>query len=132
VVNLGLIKLAMVIFYLRLFPYDRFRFAAWASLGFVIATTLAIFFTAVFQCNPIPLYWNKDLKGQCLNINALANAGGAVSISTDVLIVALPIPVISKLRLGWKKKIGVVFMFAVGSLYVTATHLLPSLMLTVS
>jgi hypothetical protein len=39
-----------------------------------------------------------------------------MSIIQDLLIVSLPLPVLWKLNMGRKRKIGVGFMFAVGSL----------------
>lgn len=51
-----------------------------------------------------------------MDLNRLAYANSAMSIIQDLLIVILPLPVLVKLNMGRKKKIGVGFMFAVGSL----------------
>lgn len=87
-------------------------------MGFVVVSTLLIVFLSIFQCTPIPFYWNKDIEGKCLNLPAVAYSGAAVTIASDIFIVILPIPVIKSLNLGWKKKLGVMCMFALGSLYV--------------
>jgi hypothetical protein len=113
---LGLVKLSVLVFYLRIFPQTWFRYTVYGALVFVIVSTTIISLLTIFQCKPIAYFWDRDLHGKCININALAYANSAMSIVQDVLIVVLPIPVLSKLHLGRKKKIGVIFMFAVGSL----------------
>lgn len=116
VVVLGLVKLSVLVFYLEIFPQTWFRYLTFAAIVFVSISTTVLTFLTIFQCKPVAYFWNRDLRGTCININALAYANSAMSIVQDVLIVALPIPVLSKLQLGRRKKIGVIFMFAVGSL----------------
>jgi hypothetical protein len=70
----------------------------------------------VFSCHPVAYFWDRDLHGQCLDVNALAYANSGMSIAQDLIIIALPLPVLTKLNMCMKKKIGVGFMFAIGSL----------------
>ena len=117
VVDLALTKISVLVLYLRLFPYKTFRYAAFATIGMIALSTTIIFFVTVFSCHPVAFFWNKDIRGgTCINVNTLAYANSAMSIIQDLLIVALPLPVLVKLNMGTKKKIGVGFMFAVGSL----------------
>lgn len=83
---------------------------------YVVASTIVVTSLAIFQCKPVENFWNKDIEGRCLNINAMAYVAGGSTISSDFLILVLPIPVVSKLNMGVKKKLGVILMFAVGSL----------------
>jgi len=82
----------------------------------IATSTTIIFLMTVFSCHPVAYFWDKDLHGQCLNVNALAYANGGMSIAQDLIIIALPLPVLTKLNMSIKKKIGVGFMFTVGSL----------------
>jgi len=115
---LGLVKISILLFYLRLFPYEKFRYAVFAALFFVIGTTISLTFISIFQCTPIQFFWNKDVQGKCLNLNDMAYLANAFTISSDFLILVLPVPVIAKLRLGLSKKLGAMLMFAIGGLYV--------------
>lgn len=116
-VDLALTKISILALYLRIFPNDRFRYAAIATMGLIALSTTIIFFMTIFSCHPVAFFWNRDIRrGTCLNVNRLAYANSAMSIIQDLLIVALPLPVLVKLNMGRKKKIGVGFMFAVGSL----------------
>lgn len=56
------------------------------------------------------------MEGKCLDLNAVAYSAAVVSIFSDFLIVILPMPLIKSLNLKLKKKIGVMCMFALGSL----------------
>lgn len=64
----------------------------------------------------MPYFWDRDLRGTCLDVNAAAYANSGMSIVQDLIIVSLPLPVLHKLNMGLKKKIGVGLMFALGSL----------------
>jgi hypothetical protein len=71
----------------------------------------------IFQCHPVSYFWDKNIKGGvCLNLNSLAYANTAMSMIQDVIIVVLPIPVVSKMNMDRRKKLGVSFMFGLGGL----------------
>ena len=117
VVTLASTKISVLLLYLRIFPHQSVRYAAIATIGMIAISTTIIFFMTVFSCHPVTFFWNRDIRGgTCINVNKLAYANSAMSIIQDLLIVALPLPVLAKLNMGRKKKIGVGFMFAVGSL----------------
>lgn len=82
----------------------------------IATSTIIIFLMTISSCHPVAYFWDRDLHGQCLDVNALAYANSGMSIAQDLIIIALPLPVLTKLNMSMKKKIGVGFMFAVGSL----------------
>jgi hypothetical protein len=116
VVDVALSKVSILAFYLRIFPHTGFRYAAYGTIAMIAASTIIIFFITVFACDPVPYFWDKDLHGQCINLGALAYANGGLNIAQDLIIFALPLPVLTKLNMTTKRKIGVGFMFALGSL----------------
>lgn len=118
-VEVSLIKIAFLFFYLRIFPDHIFRRILWILI-FVNALTGAIFAVAVcLVCRPVSFVWNQwdgEHVGHCGDLNALAFANAGVSIFLDVVTLALPITQIWNLHLTLKKKIGVMLMFSVGGL----------------
>jgi hypothetical protein len=117
VITLASTKISVLVLYLRIFPHKSVRYAAFATIGMIALSTTIIFFMTVFSCHPVAFFWDRDIRGgTCLNVNKLAYANSAMSIIQDLLIVALPLPVLVKLNMGRNRKIGVGFMFAVGSL----------------
>ncbi|CZT11694.1 uncharacterized protein RCO7_08696 [Rhynchosporium graminicola] len=112
---LGLVKISILVFYLRVFQLQTsFRIAVWMTIVFVALGTSFISFLTIFQCAPIAFFWDLDLKGKCLNINALAYANSGLSIVQDLVIVLLPIRVVWQLNMEGRKKLSVAFMFALG------------------
>ncbi|PVH70010.1 hypothetical protein DL98DRAFT_661375 [Cadophora sp. DSE1049] len=113
---LGLVKISILAFYLRIFQHEtRFRLAVYATIIFIALGTTTISVLTIFQCHPVPYFWDKDLRGgTCVDINALAYANSGLSIVQDLLIIVLPIRVVWMMNLDRKKKWSVAFMFALG------------------
>jgi len=118
----ALLKLSLLFFFLRIFPARNIRRLLWGTIAFDIAFGIAFTVAAIFQCRPISYYWTRfddDHSGECVNINGLGWANAAISIALDLWMLALPLLQIFSLKLAWKKKISVAFMFCVGTLFVT-------------
>lgn len=118
---IGFTKICLLCFFLRVFPSRRFRHACFATIAFVVAFTLATVVVTIFSCAPVEFFylgWAGDTKGTCININAFWFTQATINITTDLWIMALPIPQIFKLDLERRKKIFLCLMFCVGLLYV--------------
>lgn len=119
VAETSLLKLALLFFYVRIFPNTGVRRLLWATIVVVCLFGITFLFVATFQCNPVKYYWLKwdgNHRGKCLNSNAIAWSNAAVSIALDVWMLAIPLWQLRSLRLDWRKKIGVAMMFCVGTL----------------
>lgn len=120
-IDLTLMKLSLLLFYLRIFPSTTVRRLLWATVVFDVLFGLAFVMAALLQCRPISYFWTNwdgEHQGLCMNVNAVGWANAAVSIFLDFWMLALPLSQLTVLRLHWKKKVGVVLMFVVGTLYV--------------
>ncbi len=116
-----LVKLCLLLFYLRIFPSPGVRHLLWGTIIFTVLFGVIFFFVAIFQCSPISFFWNHwdgEHEGSCRDINAIAWANAAISIALDFWMLAIPLAQLKALNLHWKKKIGVALMFIVGTLYV--------------
>ena len=114
-----LLKLSLLFFYLRVFPDFRLRQLIWGTIIFDIVYGVAFIFAGIFQCWPIDYNWEQwdmEHQGRCVNVNAMAWANSAISIVLDIWMIGLPMSRVLKLRLHWKKKVGVGLMFGVGTL----------------
>ncbi|KAK3298689.1 uncharacterized protein B0H64DRAFT_371144 [Chaetomium fimeti] len=121
-----LVKLSMLLFYLRIFPSPTVRRLLWGTVIFNILFGVIFFFVAIFQCAPISYFWNGwdgEHEGMCLNKNAIAWANAAISIALDFWMLAIPLAQLKALNLHWKKKIGVALMFVVGT-FVTVVSII--------
>ena len=70
------------------------------------------------QCIPIKAVWDFSDKGKCINASAVVFAGAGFSIFEDIVIILLPVPELKRLPLGSRRRLAVIFIFALGSLYV--------------
>lgn len=118
VITLGLVKVSLVAFYLQVFHERRFRIVCWIVIGFITLSTVIIQFLTIFCCTPVHSFWDRDIKGKCLNVGAIGFANSALAITQDLIIIILPMHSLLKLQMKRWRKIAVGFMFAVGALYV--------------
>ncbi|KAH7355206.1 hypothetical protein BKA65DRAFT_549278 [Rhexocercosporidium sp. MPI-PUGE-AT-0058] len=115
IIQLAIPKLSILVFYIQSIPNEGFRLAVFITMCLVVISTTIISTLAVVGCHPIPSFWDRDIKGHCLDINGVAYGIGGLSIVQDLVIIALPIPILKNMRLPWREKAMVLFMFAVGS-----------------
>lgn len=116
VIVLGMLKVSIVMFYLQIFTTRMFRILAFSMMGYIVSSNLAIFLATVFSCSPVPRFWNRDIRGTCLDVNALAFANSGNSLAQDALLLILPMAFIWRLNMSTRRKIFVAIMLAVGTL----------------
>ncbi|KAJ4416328.1 hypothetical protein N0V85_002337 [Neurospora sp. IMI 360204] len=130
-ITINLTKTSILLLYLRIFVQRWFRIACYILMSIIIAYMIATFGASVWQCTPVPRAWDKTIPGTCVDItvNWYANAG--FSISTDILILALPMYPIFMSHLRKTQKVAVVLVFALG-FFTTITSILRMQTLTFS
>jgi hypothetical protein len=88
---LGVIKLSIILFLLRVLPPDHswtkrlYALAAWV-VSSETAFTIALF----LQCRPLNFYWDKTVEGTCFDQPKFYYVDAALNMATDVVILALP------------------------------------------
>lgn len=91
-------------------------------------------FTSGANSSQIPFYGNwtnwmyKVPPVKCIDTFAAVYVAAGLSIIHDVIILAMPIPILWSLNLAWQKKVNLSVMFSVGSFVILCSLLrLPSL-----
>ncbi|PVH91814.1 hypothetical protein DM02DRAFT_677879 [Periconia macrospinosa] len=114
VYNLALlfVKLSIICQYMRIFKEVMFQRACKIVLGVLAVYGCWTVFGSIFACIPVQYFWGVG-EGSCMNRLALTFSNAALNIATDILIFAMPIPLIKSLNMSKKKKIalGVVLGF---------------------
>ena len=91
---------------------------------FLLITFIAVVIADIGECQPFTHYWqvSPDPGAKCRQGYAQLLTMGTVNVITDLLLVIFPIPIIIRSRMGVKRKIQLVLLFA-GSLLPAGTTL---------
>jgi hypothetical protein len=109
-------KASILLFYLRLASSRAFKIVTCLVLFVACGYCLFGAFTWLFMCRPINAYWDLTVHGKCLDFKVAFLVGGVVNVTTDVVMLLLPIWVLRPLRLPRKQKIRVTLILMTGSL----------------
>ncbi|KAL6154291.1 hypothetical protein ACJBU6_07559 [Exserohilum turcicum] len=128
-----LIKLSILFQYLRLFAetapststriYHLSRRLTWGMIAVCSAWGLTFFPLALFSCRPIAKNWDPLVPGKCIGWGSkdpeeffAMFLGHAVSNSVlDILVLLLPVPFMTALRIAGKSRAGLIGLFIMGS-----------------
>jgi len=113
--SLALVKISILIFYSRIFAVRGFIIAAKMTAVFVLLWGISVFLTVFFICRPFAYNWDSSIPGgTCGNSILSYTVLGALNLTTDLMVIALPMPYIWSLDLRTPSKIGLTCTFMVG------------------
>ncbi|RMZ03428.1 hypothetical protein D0860_06794 [Hortaea werneckii] len=114
-------KLSLLSVYHQLAGFKKlYRRVLWVTMALVTLNSVAFAFVFAFSCDPPAKVWHNDIAGNC--VNEVAFYFGA-TIGLDLLVIALPFPIIKGLQLDARKKIGLGALFGLG-IFVTVVQIL--------
>jgi hypothetical protein len=127
------IKLAILFQYLRLFAEAaqsttsaQYLLARRITIALITISSmwgLAFFLLAVFPCNPIAKDWKPQLDGTCIGWGSkdpnqffeMFVGHSASNMVLDLMVLMVPVPFLSMLRIAGKSKVGLVTLFTLGT-----------------
>jgi hypothetical protein len=71
-------------------------------------------------CTPIDLFWEPNIEGTCLNEHIIFIADTVMSVVSDMVVLALPVPLLWSLQMPVKKKLKIAALLGAGGI-ATAT-----------
>lgn len=110
------IKSSILLLYRRLFPGRRLKIILWCVGGFVVSYSIAQSLVEVFQCSPVNALWNPQVKGKCIDLDDELLVSSALNVSTDVLILVIPLPILWRLQISMERKVQLIGIFLLGGL----------------
>lgn len=115
--NAVLTKNALLVLFYRVFGVSRkFTFALCVAGVLIISYFLVCVVLSVVGCEPVSYFWNKSGEGKCFNEIMFFRANGIANMLLDVMILALPMPMVWRLNLAVRQKLAVTGIFLLGSL----------------
>lgn len=117
------VKIALLTITIRVFALYPYR--VYFIKGFIFLLCcyyIAALITKFNLCRPISVYWEGlSQGGSCLSQQGALVADSVISVSTDMLILLLPLPLIWSLRISRAKKLRVIFLLGAGGSAVAFT-----------
>lgn len=110
-------KTSILIFYLRLSRNTQqvLRIASWIVLGVVNVAGVVLTMLNIFQCNPVGAAFRLEPgTGTCIPLLTEFICSAPVNIISDLAILALPLPVLTGMRLPSRQKVILVLTFGLG------------------
>ncbi|KEF57064.1 uncharacterized protein A1O9_07254 [Exophiala aquamarina CBS 119918] len=134
-VTIGLTKISILLLYVQVFGvWKSFKCLCYLMMGLVFAFTIASVTASVFQCSPVNFAFGKTAiggHGTCIDMTKFWYANAGFNISSDVMIILLPIIPVRSLPLPLKSKVALCGVFAIGG-FVCVTSILRFTTLNVS
>ncbi|KAI1144247.1 hypothetical protein F5Y05DRAFT_364115 [Hypoxylon sp. FL0543] len=112
--GMACIKFSILFLYYRIFRTARFRKALFVIGAIVTAWALQAFFLSIFNCYPIEIAWDHDIKGTCIDYGKVTLITGILNVIIDFILLAAPMPLLWKLQMPKRKKILLSCVFAAG------------------
>ncbi|KAF2034564.1 hypothetical protein EK21DRAFT_40690, partial [Setomelanomma holmii] len=111
-------KIAVVCLYYRIFAVStrHFRIACHVMNAWVVASGMAFIIATVFQCTPVAAFWDRSIPGfKCFKNEPWWISYATVQITTDFMLLAMPIPQILRLSMTKAEKLGICLVFGTGA-----------------
>lgn len=110
------IKLSILYLYRRIFAVKTFKQISFAVAAACVIWWVVFTVTALVPCYPVQKFWQYRIKGHCYNFKIFYIWAGVVDVLLDGIILSLPIKMISRLQMPYKRKVMLCFVFLLGGL----------------
>lgn len=108
-------KTSILIFYVHISKNKKyFRLAAYITIVVVNIAGGVLTLVSIFVCNPISKTFSDKSNQKCIRLVTLYFAAAPTNVATDIVILILPIPILTKMHLPLKQKVILLFTFALG------------------
>ncbi|PVI04294.1 hypothetical protein DM02DRAFT_518948 [Periconia macrospinosa] len=116
--SVNLVKASILVQYRRVFAQaSQITIRCAIILLFITFVCFAWgFFGALFLCTPVKRYWNLDIPGHCINAEHHFSSTSIMGIVLDAAIWVLPLPVVGKLEIRGRQRVGLGVVFGIGAI----------------
>jgi hypothetical protein len=110
------IKMSILHLYISVFGLvsKPFRQAVWIVMGICVLSTVVFIIQILVLCRPLAYFWDKSIAGTCGSLNLTYLIPGIIITVEDLVVFTLPMPMLWKLKMERKKKLGTMFVFGIG------------------
>ncbi|ESZ91286.1 integral membrane protein [Sclerotinia borealis F-4128] len=112
-------RFSVIYLYYRLFSVKRWLHYSLIADGVIsIIWLFAVIFASALECKPIKANFDASIKGKCLNTQSGFFISELLNMLLDLALIAMPIPIILKLKLPLRERVAIAGIFMTGGLQV--------------
>lgn len=94
--------------------------AAYINIAYTVGWAVSTWIVNLTVCTPIAFYYDHTIPGgHCSNQAVSGSVNGGLSLLGDVAILVLPMPMIWRLKINLRRRIGIISIFLLGALCVS-------------
>ncbi|KAI1776203.1 hypothetical protein F4818DRAFT_374246 [Hypoxylon cercidicola] len=120
----ALIKMSIVASYLRIWSSKKFKLLCRLLLLLIAVFGLTLFLGGVLACVPVRLSWQppgaRDAR-RCIDLPRFMFATSTLNTAVDLLVLAVPVPLVRRLQIARKQRIALLAVFTVGAVVCVAS-----------
>ncbi|KAL4745344.1 hypothetical protein BDW72DRAFT_211488 [Aspergillus terricola var. indicus] len=116
VLSLSCTKISILLLYLRIFPVQWLVVSSYVTMSVIVAWAIATILAGCLICRPFAYNWDKTIRGgYCGDQVTSFTITGIINLVTDVVVLVLPMPSLSKLQMATYKKVTLIAVFGLGA-----------------
>lgn len=124
--SLGFSKTSILLLYSQLFNTEHYVvIAARATIAVNAMWAAGTILAGCLICQPVSMNWETVSGGHCGDQVLSSLISGVINLTTNVVVIVLPLPALFKLRMRIYKKLVLLIVFSLGFLYVSTVKALP-------
>lgn len=113
----SLVKISALDLFNHIFPSKTFHRISYVVMAMLASYGIAFTIASLAACKPFAFNWNKELPhGTCIDTSKFYTAQTILGVFFDVVVVALPMPMLWGLQMRVQKKVALTCIFGVGLL----------------
>ncbi|KAK3984628.1 hypothetical protein QBC44DRAFT_336643 [Cladorrhinum sp. PSN332] len=110
------VRLSIINLYTHIFSSsERLRIACYVMTAVCAVWAIGDALTVFLICRPFSFNWDKTVDGSCGNLNVAYLLVHSTNFVVDSTIALMPLPVLWKLSIPMRRKIGIMLMFGLGA-----------------
>lgn len=111
------VKISAVDLFNHIFPNKMFHRISSLLIGLLASYGIAFAIASLAACEPFAFNWDKEIKnGTCINTSKFYTAQTIIGVVFDVIVVALPMPLLWGLQMKVQRKVALTCIFGIGLL----------------
>jgi len=115
------VRASMLLLYIRIFVVRSFGMICWTLIAVNMAMLVSVILVVCLICRPIAYSFDKTIPdGHCGDLLKFELYTAILNLIMDSIIVILPMPMLWRLQMQTKKKIGLIIVLGMGAMSVPA------------